>query len=182
LDIKALLFSLLTNNAEFYLTTESKNSNCKKILSDRAESEIEKAIGKFAKEKQAVSNTNKISCNNKTENNIEATLEQQDSADVRDRKIEMKSETNGYFTAFHNILDEVKSVVKSAYGAIVGYSKYLTRVKKKIKPDCWQIGMDVSSVANFIFFPKKMKKITGIMIDKGIMLDYINPAPAYCNF
>jgi len=78
---------------------------------------------------------------------------------------------------------ELKSAFQTLYKTVLKYTNYgKTKEAKKIRPDCWQIGIDFSSVCNFIFFPMKQKKIAGILIDKGIMLDYINPAPVYCNF
>lgn len=58
-------------------------------------------------------------------------------------------------------------------------SVYMNNRNGKNKPvlDGYQVGIEFSSVTNTIFFPMKQKKISAQLIDKGIMLDYLNTSP-----
>ena len=94
------------------------------------------------------------------------------------QNLRKKTRPSGYFT-------NIKSNVRKLYDGFKSYvkSKYkVTEERKKDDVHGWQIGIEFSRYCNFIFFPKKPKKITGYLIDLGVMLDFINPSPVYCNF
>lgn len=115
---------------------------------------------------------------------IESIFSQEVSRESISSKLNFDGKPDKAKKSFMDLIPKAKEKAKNLYLGLVEYfsSKYKPEKENIQKKDCWQVGMDISSVCNFIFFPKKMKKVVGIMIDKGIMVDYINPAPAYCNF
>jgi len=170
MNINSILFSLLAMPAENYLSNESwhykrfkrklklKNPSFKKNLIKRTS--IDSILNKAVKKSRKSGNLEEPLITNK--NNI--------------------SEIFNYSAEFFS---EFRTSVKSLYGSLIKYtkSKYKSeKSNKNISKNCWQIGIDISSTCNFIFYPKKEKKVTGQLIDMGILFDYINPAPALCYF
>ena len=182
MNINLLLFSLMLQPTELYLSRSHNIKLTKNKIKSSKTSNLDRMLNK-----------NNIKTGT-IDNEIEDTIEQINSSEREDVETPLKKDNNEdfmskivrYGTQAKETFKEIKSTLKNLYGAIVGYAKsnYVTGEKQERKndPDCWQIGIDVSRTCYFIFFPKKPKKITGILIDKGILLDYINPAPVFCNF
>lgn len=180
MNLSMLFFSSISSNTELYLSRQIKNRTKLAINKKSLNSDISSKLTSKSSSNRTIENEidDAIKKINKLEDHlIESSLKKEERT-LASTIIEYASQAKDFFS-------EVKSGLKSFYESIINYSKSIyksNKQKKKIDPDCWQIGIDVSRTCNFIFFPKKMKKIMGIMIDKGIMLDYINPSPVLCYF
>ena len=180
-----LLFSLMSRPTELYLSRESKSKALQTSqiasLSSRTSNNSDKELyNKSIKDK---------TIDNEIEDAIEQINTSEDIVETplkKDKNEDFMSKIVRYGAQAKETFREIKSTFKNIYESIVGYvkSKYIREEEqeRKIDKDCWQIGIDFSRTCNFIFFPKKPKRITGILIDKGILLDYVNPAPALCYF
>jgi len=168
MNINLLLFSSILNSAELYLHAESENNSESIKLDSKKnttiDNEIEKAMSHVI-DKGKIEFSNKRAKNEKDDDSLGNLME--------------------YISKAEEIFEGVIPSVKKLYNTFISYAKSIYKGKKENKnkdKDCWQIGIDISRVANFIFFPKKAKKVTGQLIDKGILLDYINPSPALTYF
>ena len=184
LNFGMLFFPSMLEKTELYLSNEFKSA----VKSKKHQNKF------LAKKDSDISSklTRKSSSNRTIENEIDDAIKKINKLEDHLIESSLKKEERTlastiaeYTSQAKDFFSEVKSGLKSFYESNINYSKSIyksNKQKKKIDPDCWQIGIDVSRTCNFIFFPKKMKKIMGIMIDKGIMLDYINPSPVLCYF
>ena len=173
MDINLLLFSSILGQAELYLSN---------------------SISKRAKRKQTAVSSSFKARSAKTKNNTldsqmyDAILKikQQEEIAIRNsiEKHGFISKIVSYTTEVKEFVSEIKFQFRNFYQTGIEYAKSKYEAIKEAKKNLegWQIGIEFSKYCNFIFFPKKPKKITGYLIDLGVLPDRINASPVLCYF
>lgn len=116
---------------------------------------------------------------------IEDAVMQIKQGDERNEHIKNENFASKILYSSQASFSEVKTRIKNFYGIVTGYAKSKYNEAKETKTqnlEGWQIGIEFSKYCNFIFFPKKIKKMTSYLMDLGALPDRIHASPALCYF
>jgi ASC-1-like (ASCH) protein len=176
------MFSLLARQTELYLGAEYKCPIKVQIKSIESRFLADELSAINRKKKNGETIESKV-----RGWSMKVKIEKSSSAKKLLKKEKLKkfaSKSAGYATQTIALLREIKSGFMNLYSSVVSYTRSIYKsegvIKKKGGVQGYQIGIEFSRYCHFIFFPRKPKKITGYLIDLGILVDYVNPAPTFC--